>query len=101
MTGNRTGRPVVITNRGRMRTHKTIALWGLLVGISVTGLRPGKVTAQYGSGGGGSGSNTGGYAAPSGGYSSKTGVEIGAAAAAEAGALYLALRHRGTVSGCI
>lgn len=59
--------------------------------------------AQYGGGGTttGTGGATGTYTAPKGGYGSSTGIAIGAAAAAGVGITYLALRHRGTIVGCV
>ena len=84
-----------------MGTHKILTVLGLVIGISCTVLLPGPASAQYGSGGTVSGSNTGGYTPPQGGYGSKTGIGIGVGAAAGAGVLYLALRHRGSVTGCV
>jgi len=57
--------------------------------------------AQYGGGGGPGGSSTGTYSAPKGGYSSSTGIAIGAGAAAGVTIGYLALRHHGTIVGCV
>lgn len=59
--------------------------------------------AQYNgsSGGTGGGTTNGVYMPPKGGYSSSTGIAIGASAAAAAGVAYLALRNRGTLTGCI
>ena len=42
-----------------------------------------------------------GYTPPKSGYSSKTGIAIGAAAAAGVGIGYLALRNRGEMTGCV
>jgi len=55
--------------------------------------------AQYGSGG--MGGSTGTYTPPKGGYGSNTGIIVGAAAAAGVGVTYLALRHHGTIVGCV
>lgn len=65
----------------------------------------GQAAAQYGGGGGG-GTGTGGmgmgtYTAPKGGYSSATGAAVGAGAAGGAALLFLALHHRGMVTGCV
>jgi hypothetical protein len=59
--------------------------------------------AQYGGGGTttGTGGTTGTYTAPKGGYGSSAGVAAGAAAAAGVGVAYLALRHHGTIVGCV
>lgn len=60
--------------------------------------------AQYNGGTMGStgGTTTNGvYTPPKGGYSSSTGIAIGAAAAAGVGVAYLALRHRGSLVGCV
>jgi hypothetical protein len=59
--------------------------------------------AQYGGGGTttGTGGSTGTYTAPKGGYGSSAGIAVGAAAAAGVGVAYLALRHRGTIIGCV
>jgi hypothetical protein len=59
-----------------------------------------QVSAQYGGGGGMTG--TPGYVAPSSGYGSGKAIGIGVGAAAGgAGVLFLALHHRGVVSGCV
>jgi hypothetical protein len=84
-----------------MRTYKILAVLGLVIGVSFTALLAGPASAQYGSGGTGGGSSTGVYTPPQGGYSSKTGIGIGVGAAAGAGVIYLALRHRGSVTGCV
>jgi hypothetical protein len=60
-----------------------------------------QAAAQYGGGGGTMGGGTPGYTPPKGGYSSAKGAGIGAGAAAGAGALFLALHHRGYVTGCV
>jgi hypothetical protein len=44
---------------------------------------------------------TPGYVAPSNGYGSGKAIGIGVGAAAGAGVLFLALHHRGRVSGCV
>ena len=65
-----------------------------------------QVSAQYGGGGGMTGGTgtpgTPGYVAPSSGYGSGKAIGIGVGAAAGgAGVLFLALHHRGVVSGCV
>ena len=65
-----------------------------------------QVSAQYGGGGGMTGGagtpGTPGYVAPSSGYGSGKAIGIGVGAAAGgAGVLFLALHHRGVVSGCV
>jgi len=61
------------------------------------------VFAQYGGGGTttGMGGTSGTYTAPKGGYGSGAGIAVGAAAAAGVGVAFLALRHRGTIVGCV
>ena len=56
--------------------------------------------AQYGGGTGTGGMGTG-SAAPGYGYGSGKAIGIGVGAAAGAGVLYLALRHRGSMTGCV
>ena len=84
-----------------MRTHKILTTVGLLIGISFRVLAPGPAYGQYGSGGPTTGTSTGVYTPPQGGYSSATGIGVGVGAAAGAGVLYLALRHRGSLTGCV
>jgi hypothetical protein len=61
--------------------------------------------AQYpgggGTGNGGGTGSTGGYVAPKGGYSNGAAIGAGVGAAAGAGILFLALHHRGMVTGCV
>src|ERR1700730_1769349 len=83
-----------------MRTDKILTVLGLVIGISFAVLLPGPASAQYGSGGTASGTNTRDYTPPQGGYGSKTAIGTGVGAAAGADVLYLALRHRGSVTGC-
>jgi hypothetical protein len=74
------------------------AVWSLILSLALAAT----ALAQYGGGGMGTGTgSTGGYTPPKGGYSAGTGVAIGAAAAAGVGVAYLALRHHGTVVGCV
>jgi len=56
----------------------------------------------YGGGGGSAGTGSaGGYTPPKGGYSSRTGVAIGAGAAAGVAIAYLALHNHGSIVGCM
>lgn len=72
------------------------------VGLSITALLCGAGSAQsYPGGMPTTSAPNGTYTAPAGGYSSSTGIGIGVGAAAGAGVLYLVLRHRGLVSGCV
>lgn len=74
----------------------------ITVGISITALLCGPVFAQsYPGGTPTTTAPNGTYTAPAGGYSSSTGIGIGVGAAAGAGVLYLVLRHRGLVRGCV
>lgn len=72
-----------------------------VVGFSLPLLAASQAAAQYGGGGGTMGGGTPGYTPPKGGYSSAKGAGIGAGAAAGAGVLFLALHHRGFVTGCV
>jgi hypothetical protein len=67
----------------------------LLSGIVVTLILSGPCFAQYGGGSTGGGSTAGSY-----GSGKTVGLGVGAAAAG-AGVLYLTLRHRGLVTGCV
>jgi hypothetical protein len=61
-----------------------------------------QASAQYGGGGGMTGTlGTPGYVPPGNGCGSGKAIGIGVGAAAGAGVLFLALHHRGTVSGCV
>ena len=88
-------------NRSPIHSSVRVAL-----SIFLTFVLSGQAFAQYGGGGGGMGGGTAagspGYIPPKGGYSS-SGAAIGAGvgAAAGAGILYLALHHRGVVTGCV
>lgn len=60
--------------------------------------------AQGYPGGGGTGTGgtgTGGYVPPKGGYGNGAAIGAGVGAAAGAGVLFLALHHRGMVTGCV
>jgi len=78
----------------------------LVLSLSLVLLAAAQASAQYGGGGGMTGGTgtpgTPGYVAPSGGYGSGKAVGIGVGAAAGgATVLFLALHHRGMVSGCV
>jgi hypothetical protein len=76
----------------------------LALSLSLVLLAAAQASAQYGGGmTGGTGTpGTPGYVAPSGGYGSGKAIGIGVGAAAGgAGVLFLALHHRGMVSGCV
>jgi hypothetical protein len=71
-----------------------------VLGVSVCMLLAGPAFAQYG--GGGTGTGTGSSSSPNYSYGSGKAIGIGVGAAAGGAAvLYLALRHRGTVVGCV
>lgn len=75
----------------------------IALGICLTTFLASSARAQYG---GGTGMGTGtpgtpGYVAPSGGYGSGKAIGIGVGAAAGVGVLFLALHHRGAVTGCV
>src|SRR5882762_8683162 len=80
-------------------------LWRITLGICLTVFLASSAQAQYGGGGTGTGTGTPGtpgYVAPKNGYSSGKAIGIGVgAAAAGAGVLFLALHHRGGVTGCV
>ena len=71
------------------------------LGSSFALLAASQAAAQYPGGGGTMGGGTPSYTPPKGGYSSAKGAGIGVAAAAGAGVLFLALHHRGHLTGCI
>jgi hypothetical protein len=75
------------------------------LGICLTTFLASSALAQYGGGGTGMGTGTPGtpgYVAPKSGYGSGKAIGIGVgAAAAGAGVLFLALHHRGAVTGCV
>src|SRR5438270_13213289 len=77
----------------------------LMLGICLTVFLASSAQAQYGGGGTGTGTGTPGtpgYVAPKNGYGSGKAIGIGVgAAAAGAGVLFLALHHRGGVTGCV
>ena len=80
-------------------------LFRITLGICLTMLLASSALAQYGGGGTGTGTGTPGtpgYVAPKNGYGSGKAIGIGVgAAAAGAGVLFLALHHRGGVTGCV
>lgn len=85
-----------------------IGLMGQLVrmalGICLTAFLASSAFAQYGGGGTGMGTGTPGtpgYVAPKSGYGSGKAIGIGVGAAAGVGVLFLALHHRGAVTGCV
>lgn len=77
----------------------------MTLGICLTVFLASSALAQYGGGGTGMGTGTPGtpgYVAPKSGYGSGKAIGIGVgAAAAGAGVLFLALHHRGAVTGCV
>jgi len=90
------------TDRSLVHFVEARNLLRLALGLSLALLVAGQADAQYGGGGGmggGTGGGTTGY--KSGSYSSAKGAGIGAGAAAGAGVLFLALHHRGYVTGCV
>ena len=73
-----------------------------VVAVVVGLLLSGHAVAQYPGGGGtGTGMTGPGYTAPKGGYGSGAAIGAGVGAAAGAGVLFLALHHRGAVTGCV
>ena len=88
----------------RTRHSVTKGFLRLALSLSLVLLAAAQASAQYGGGmAGGTGTpGTPGYVAPSSGYGSGKAVGIGVGAAAGgAGVLFLALHHRGVVSGCV
>jgi len=77
----------------------------IMLGICLTVFLTSSALAQYGGGGTGMGTGTPGtpgYVPPKNGYGSGKAIGIGVgAAAAGAGVLFLALHHRGGVTGCV
>src|SRR6266403_1351749 len=74
----------------------------ITLGICLTVFLASSAQAQYGGGGTGTGTGTPGYVPPKNGYGSGKAIGIGVgAAAAGAGVLFLALHHRGGVTGCV
>jgi len=93
---------------GANRAEESGFMWRLLritLGICLTVFLASSAQAQYGGGGTGTGTGTPGtpgYVAPKNGYGSGKAIGIGVgAAAAGAGVLFLALHHRGGVTGCV
>src|SRR5216684_2087946 len=74
----------------------------LALGLCLTAALSASAFAQYGGGGMGTGTpGTPGYVAPKSGYGSGKAIGIGVGAAAGVGVLFLALHHRGAVTGCV
>ncbi len=74
----------------------------IALGICLTTVLASSALAQYGGGTGTGTPGTPGYVAPKSGYGSGKAIGIGVgAAAAGAGVLFLALHHRGAVTGCV
>jgi hypothetical protein len=75
----------------------------LALGVFLATFLSSSAFAQYGGGGTGMGTGPGtpGYVAPKNGYGSGKAIGIGVGAAAGVGVLFLALHHRGAVSGCV
>ena len=94
-----------VTSSPRTRHSVSKGFLRLVLSLSLILLAAAQASAQYGGGGmtGGSGTpGTPGYVAPSSGYGSGKAIGIGAGAAAGGAAvLFLALHHRGMVSGCV
>ena len=93
---------------GANRAEESGIMWHLLritLGICLTIFLASSALAQYGGGGTGMGTGTPGtpgYVPPKNGYGSGKAIGIGVgAAAAGAGVLFLALHHRGGVTGCV
>ena len=92
------------TSLPRTRHSVTKGFLRLALSLSLLLLAAAQASAQYGGGMTGTGTpGTPGYVAPSNGYGSgkAIGIGVGAAAGAGAGVLFLALHHRGMVSGCV
>lgn len=92
---------VPIPSSGKARSFLARNLAWLALCLSFALLAADQAVAQYGGGGGTMGGGTPGYTPPKGGYSSAKGAGIGAGAAAGVGVLFLALHHRGYVTGCV
>jgi hypothetical protein len=90
------------TTFGVLRHFPKVAL-----GVFLATFLSSSAFAQYGGGGTGMGTGTPGtpgtpgYVAPKNGYGSGKAIGIGVGAAAGVGVLFLALHHRGAVSGCV
>ena len=94
------------TSSPRTRHSVTKGFVRLALSLSFVLVAAVQVSAQYGGGGGMTGGagtpGMPGYVAPSSGYGSGKAIGIGVGAAAGgAGVLFLALHHRGVVSGCV
>lgn len=97
---------LLVISAGTIRHSIPKNLLRLALSFSLMLLAASHAAAQYGGGGGGtmgggSGTGTPGYTAPKGGYGSGKAIGIGVGAAAGAGVLFLALHHRGNVTGCV
>lgn len=76
----------------------------MALGICLAAFLASSAFAQYGGGGTGMGTGTPGtpgYVPPKSGYGSGKAIGIGVGAAAGVGVLFLALHHRGAVTGCV
>src|SRR6267143_6471225 len=76
----------------------------IMLGICLTVFLASSALAQYGGGGTGMGTGTPGtpgYVPPKSGYGSGKAIGIGVGAAAGVGVLFVALHHRGAVTGCV
>jgi hypothetical protein len=76
----------------------------MALGVCLATLLASSAFAQYGGGGMGMGTGTPGtpgYVAPKNGYGSGKAIGIGVGAAAGVGVLFVALHHRGAVTGCV
>ena len=90
------------TSSPRTRHSVTKGFVRLALSLSFVLVAAVQVSAQYGGGGGMTGTpGTPEYVPPSNGYGSGKAIGIGVGAAAGAGVLFLALHHRGRVSGCV
>jgi hypothetical protein len=98
--GQNTVGNTLATKAGVLRHFPKMAL-----GVFLATFLSSSAFAQYGGGGTGMGTGTGpgtpGYVAPKNGYGSGKAIGIGVGAAAGVGVLFLALHHRGAVSGCV
>jgi hypothetical protein len=95
---------LTVTSSARASHSVSKGLLRLVLSLSLVLLAAAQASAQYGGGsGGGTGTpGTPGYVPPSNGYGSGKAIGIGVGAAAGgAGILFLALHHRGMVSGCV
>jgi hypothetical protein len=91
-------RSTKIDGEERCAGFRCIRSWlRIALAICLTPLLANSTQAQYGGGTPG----TPGYVAPKNGYGSGKAVGIGIGATAGVGLLFLALHHRGTVTGCV